>query len=436
MLQTMNNIILKSKWMSVLVILLLMFPLQVFSTNNEQQQNQASKAITLVVSGEGTTKEEATKNALRSAIEQTFGTFVSSNTEVLNDEIIKDQIVTVSSGNIESYKVLSSVNAGSMKRVNVQAVVSIGKLVSFAKSHGMKAELSGATFAMNMKMKELNRKNELIVMENLYKQMEMFANNINLFDYELTIGEPKQSTSINSQTMYEIEIAVSCTPNKNMNAFWDIYFKTINSIKLSDDEINEMEKANLKVYEYFSGYHYRYDKEKMTYYNGHPCRVYDPNARHIIYYDDYKDIALRNAYGSEYTYTKRDYIISLPFKYSFPLIESMCNFKIVDNIGSEFKIGYEKDHAFTADLFCLTPHGSDKGLFVYDKNNERFRITDFYGLPSIRNRYYHKIMDSDINYKTKVVIFMKLRYTPDDFNKLSSINLVPVSDGLQYFERY
>ena len=57
-----------------------------------------------------------------------------------------------------------------MKRVNIQAIVSIGKLISFAKSHGMKAELSGAAFAMNMKMKELNRKNELIVMENLVQE--------------------------------------------------------------------------------------------------------------------------------------------------------------------------------------------------------------------------------------------------------------------------
>ena len=185
MLQTMNNIILKSKWMSVLVILLLMFPFQVFSTSNEQQQNQVSRTVTLVVSGEGTTKEEATNNALRSAIEQTFGTFVSANTEVLNDEIIKDQIATVSSGNIESYKVLSSVNAGSMKRVNIQAIVSIGKLISFAKSHGMKAELSGAAFAMNMKMKELNRQNEQVAIDNMYRQLDLMAENSNLFDYKI-----------------------------------------------------------------------------------------------------------------------------------------------------------------------------------------------------------------------------------------------------------
>ena len=56
--------------------------------------------VTLVVTGEGATKEEATNNALRSAVEQAFGVFVSANTEILNDEIVKDEIASISSGNI------------------------------------------------------------------------------------------------------------------------------------------------------------------------------------------------------------------------------------------------------------------------------------------------------------------------------------------------
>lgn len=53
---------------------------------------QDSKEVTLVVNGEGSTKEEATHVALRSAIEQAFGTFVSANTTILNDELVKDEI--------------------------------------------------------------------------------------------------------------------------------------------------------------------------------------------------------------------------------------------------------------------------------------------------------------------------------------------------------
>ena len=66
----------------------------------------AKDEVLLIVSGDGSTKEEATKAALRSAIEQAFGTFVSSNTKILNDELVKDEIVTVASGNIKSYKYL------------------------------------------------------------------------------------------------------------------------------------------------------------------------------------------------------------------------------------------------------------------------------------------------------------------------------------------
>ena len=56
---------------------------------------QDNKTVTLVVSGQGKTQDEAKQNALRSAIEQAFGTFISSKTEILNDELVKDEIVSV-----------------------------------------------------------------------------------------------------------------------------------------------------------------------------------------------------------------------------------------------------------------------------------------------------------------------------------------------------
>ena len=70
---------------------------------------KAPQEVTLVVSADGATKTQAIDNALRSAIEQTFGTFVSANTEILNDELVMDEIATVSSGNIQKYKEIASV---------------------------------------------------------------------------------------------------------------------------------------------------------------------------------------------------------------------------------------------------------------------------------------------------------------------------------------
>ena len=52
---------------------------------NAQETN---KTVTLVVNGQGKTLEEAKQQALKSAIEQAFGTFISSKTEILNSKAV------------------------------------------------------------------------------------------------------------------------------------------------------------------------------------------------------------------------------------------------------------------------------------------------------------------------------------------------------------
>lgn len=159
----------------------------------------AADDIKLVVDGEGPNKTEATKAALRSAIEQAFGTFVSANTEILNDELVKDEIVTVSSGNIKSYKELSSmVLPNGNTSVSLSAVVSIGKLISYAQSKGASAEFAGQTFMMNMKMRELNKKNEAIALEHILKQLEAVYSTF--YDFSVEIGDPKETEYLEAKT--------------------------------------------------------------------------------------------------------------------------------------------------------------------------------------------------------------------------------------------
>ena len=68
---------------------------------------QDEKTVTLTVSGQGKTQDEAKQVALRSAIEQAFGAFISSHTEVVNDNLVKDEIISVSNGNIQKYEIIS-----------------------------------------------------------------------------------------------------------------------------------------------------------------------------------------------------------------------------------------------------------------------------------------------------------------------------------------
>ena len=94
--------------------------------------------------------------ALRSAIEQTFGAFVSANTTILNDEIVQDQVVSISTGNVTKYEknAVITLPNGHIS-VSLNATVAINKLMSYAQSKGIKAEFAGASYATNAKLLHL-----------------------------------------------------------------------------------------------------------------------------------------------------------------------------------------------------------------------------------------------------------------------------------------
>ena len=184
----------------------------------------AKDGVSLIVSGDGSTKEEATKAALRSAIEQTYGTFVSSNTDILNDELVKDEIVTVSAGNIKSYQYLSERETGGKYYVTIQAVVSIGKLVSYSKSKGSEAELAGATFAMNIKLEKLYAQNERKAMDNLFEQLRMMLPCA--YDYTIETGEPE----VGRFKGYMVPCHVKVTTTKVVEDMYDLFWNTVSEL--------------------------------------------------------------------------------------------------------------------------------------------------------------------------------------------------------------
>lgn len=115
--------------------------------------------VTLIVTSDGASKDEAVKNALRTAIEQTYGVFVSTNTEILNDDLVKDEIATLSSGNIKKFTELAYSKEGSRHIISLNVIVSRGKLLSYAKSRGAICELDGASMYADMQLQEMYKQN-------------------------------------------------------------------------------------------------------------------------------------------------------------------------------------------------------------------------------------------------------------------------------------
>lgn len=128
--------------------------------------------IALMVTSDGATKDDAIKNALRTAIEQTYGVFVSANTDILNDDLVKDEIATISSGNIKKFTEVSYSKSENSHTVTLDVIVSKGKLLSYAKSKGAECELDGAALVGNIELLILNTENEEVAIRNLIKEFE------------------------------------------------------------------------------------------------------------------------------------------------------------------------------------------------------------------------------------------------------------------------
>lgn len=244
--------------------------------------------VILIVTGDGVSKEEATNNALRSAIVQTYGEFVSANTQLLNDSLARNEIVTPTFGNIEQYKEIVAFDLpNGRKEVTVKAAVNIPKLIHYAQSKGASVEFAGALFAHNMKIMELNKKNEMDALNILLKQVKIMLPSC--FDKSLIVSTPmlsgirydgywygaykkyinymqnrKKNKSIyrwpykwsikGNEDEYEITnayllpIEVVFTPNKNWTILNNLIINTINELSLTDSEKQLYDDSNIDTW--------------------------------------------------------------------------------------------------------------------------------------------------------------------------------------------
>ena len=207
---------------------------------------QEIKEVTLVVNGEGVTKEDAINVALRSAIEQAFGVFVSANTTIINDELVKDEIATVSSGNIQKYTELgTSTLPNGQYSTTLQATVSIKKLVQYAQNKGSECEFAGATFGANIKMLQLRYDNAKKALLHLREYTKIVGSHI--FNYEIIVGNPRTDRG-----KALVPVTIKLVPNDMTKK----YFKTVwNTLDVTSFDFEEMQTLDGIDDQKYSFYH-------------------------------------------------------------------------------------------------------------------------------------------------------------------------------------
>ena len=217
------------------------------STTNTEKKAQASdnKTVTLTVSGTGKTLEEARLNALRSAIEQAFGAFISSKTEILNDNLIKDEIVSVTNGNIQKFDIISQVEIpDNGYAITLKATVSIEKLTTFAEGKGVVVEFKGGMYGLKLKLQKLNEQAEINAVKNLTSTCFEILNKS--LEFELIVSEPKLAKYNTEES--DIDFEVKTKVNNNFQQFNKYFIENIKNMSLNKNEVEDYKNINKDLY--------------------------------------------------------------------------------------------------------------------------------------------------------------------------------------------
>lgn len=215
---------------------------------------QGVDSVTLVMSGIGATKQDATHAALRNAIEQTYGVFVSAHTEILNDSLVRDEIITIASGNVYSYHELgASVLPNGNHEVTLQATLSSQKLVAYAQSKGASCELVGganfaASYTANIQLIRLNQQNTIKAFENLKKQLLQIATQSEIVGFRLNVGEPQVRNSYAEVLECDLSIKTEAYWKQGALQFVELMSNTLNALRLTPEQIEQLNRYKMSSY--------------------------------------------------------------------------------------------------------------------------------------------------------------------------------------------
>ena len=87
------------------------------------EASAAEKVLYVEVTSDGATAEQARQHGFRLAVEHAVGTVVASETEVRNDRVARDEIITYASGYVDRFEVVDQQQVGNRVQVNMKVWV-------------------------------------------------------------------------------------------------------------------------------------------------------------------------------------------------------------------------------------------------------------------------------------------------------------------------
>lgn len=202
--------------------------------------------VLLTVTGIGKNFEEAQRQALRDAIMQTCGVFVSASTEVAQDKLKSDAVSTITNGSIKKFAVLSKADLpDGGKAITLRVVVSTRAIKSYFGSENESASIAGELFAFKIKQQQLNEKNEVAAVKDMVKVLRILLQQSLVYSVS-PAGSPSQPDI--TKDVFSVPIVVSCRFNSNISAFVDYFFSTVRGLALTSEERSDYEGQKRGTY--------------------------------------------------------------------------------------------------------------------------------------------------------------------------------------------
>jgi hypothetical protein len=171
-----------------------------------------NKTLTLFVNGQGKTFEDAKSNCFRNAIEQAFGFYISSKTEILKDSLIKDEIISTSSGNIQEFDIISNLQLkNGTFLVSMNVVVSKSQLVNFCSKKAISLDFDATSLAASARLNNLYAENELRIIKTLEKELDMLL--AEPFEFKMSYQLPKAKNGNNYTFNIPVDVDVCISDN-------------------------------------------------------------------------------------------------------------------------------------------------------------------------------------------------------------------------------
>jgi len=158
-------------------------------------KSQASASKEIAVTSFGASPEAAEKRAISDAVRQAVGAYIDAKTITENDAVIKDRILSVSSGFVKSYKVTSPAEKteDGLYQISVMAVVETNQVAAALKEAKIiSGEMDGKSLWAESSTKSLNAEDARRMLEEKLPEIYKSLLKIQLLDKE---GNVSNSTS-------------------------------------------------------------------------------------------------------------------------------------------------------------------------------------------------------------------------------------------------